>query len=235
MPGQLARSATLRSPRLTTRTAASNGNMVIGLMILMAIPTITGTGQAYSAQKTQEERQKDAYRMKKFWIDLGCDAEFRGVGNVRGHRIVLRNDKVYIGSSGATNPSKEGYVAEAFYIEYPDPERDPVPRGLVSQTRAEPPLLNWLYVDKDTAELKYGNKTQSVSHLVGPWDWTKDEIRITFSKKQLFIAVEDPRSKIWQIYYDIDDDGLSKFVTGKKRKVYVDLVRTLMPEVPEAT
>ncbi|KPI42924.1 uncharacterized protein AB675_2069 [Cyphellophora attinorum] len=206
--------------------------MVIGLMIIMAIPTITGTAQAYSAQKTQEDRKKEEKRMKKFYIDVGCDAEFRGVENIRGHRVVLRNDRVYLGPTEATNPSRDGYVAEAFYIEYPDSERNPVPLGLVSQTRAEPPLLNWIYVDKETAELKYGNKTQSIEHMVGPWDWTKDESRITFTKKQLFIAVEDPRSKVWQLYYDIDDDGLAKFVTGKRRKrmVYVDLNRTEMPE-----
>lgn len=203
--------------------------MVVGLLILTAIPTITATGQAYSAQKTQEERLQEAKRMKKFYIDVGCDAEFLGVKNVRNHRIVLRNDKVFIGAVEALNPSSEGYVAEAFYIDYPDNERKPPPLGLVSQTRADPPLLNWIYVDKDTAELKYGNKSQSIEHHVGPWDWTKDESKITFSKKQLFIAVEDPRSKIWQLYYDVDDDGLSRFVPGKKRKVYVDLLRTETP------
>ena len=205
--------------------------MVIGLMIICAIPTITATGQAYSAQKTQENNIKEEHRMKKFYIDIACDTEFPGVDNIRGHRVVLRNDKVYIGEADAVNPSKEGYVAESFYIEYPDTERDPVPLGLVSQTRADPPLLNWLYVDKNTAELKYGNKTQSVEHMVGPWDWTKDESMVTFQKKRLrFIAVQEPRSKSWQLYYDVDDDGLSRFLQRKGRKVYVTLCRTLLPE-----
>jgi hypothetical protein len=203
--------------------------MVIGLLILTAIPTITGTGQAYSAQKTQEERKEEAKRMNKFYIDIDCDTDFADVGKVHGHRMVLRDDRVFIGQKEAINPSKEGYVAEAFYIEYPDPERKPAPLGLVSQTRAEPPLLNWIYVDKNSAELKYGNKSQSIEHMIGPWDWTKDETMITFTKKRYFIAVEEPRSKVWQLYFDIDDDGLAKFVPGKHRKVYVDLVRTMMP------
>lgn len=207
--------------------------MVIGLLILTAIPTITGTAQAYSAQKTQEERVRDAKYMKKFWIDVDCDVDFPDVKHIHEHRLVLRDDKVYIGQKEALNPSAEGYVAEAFYIEYPDNERKPPPRGLVSQTRAEPPLLNWIYIDQETAELKYGNKTQSIEHDVGPWDWTKDEKTITFHKKLLFIAVEDPKSKKWQLYYDIDDDGLSRYVPIQRRKVYVSLMRSEIPEAQE--
>ena len=44
-----------------------------------------------------------------------------------------------------------------------DNQRVPVPLGLVSQVAVDPPLLNWIYVDKDTMEVKYGNKTASVS------------------------------------------------------------------------
>ena len=96
--------------------------MVIGLFIITAIPTVTGVGQAYSAQKTAEEREKDKKRMAKFHIDLVCDADKPRFGELNGRRVVLKDDLVWVGAAEALNPSPEGYVAEAFYIEYPDKE-----------------------------------------------------------------------------------------------------------------
>ena len=94
--------------------------MVLGLFIITAIPTVTGIGQAYSAQKTHEERQKDEKRMKKFHIDVCCEAQSSRTKEIHEGRLVLKDDKVWIGPHEALNPCKEGYVAEAFYIEYPD-------------------------------------------------------------------------------------------------------------------
>jgi hypothetical protein len=101
--------------------------------------------------------------------------------------------------------------------------------GLVSQVRDDPPLLNWIYVDKDTMELKYGNKTASIEHHVGPWDWTEDEEGLVFDGREGFIAVEDPKTHKWRIYYDMDDDGLSGYVSKGRRKFRVSLERTLIP------
>lgn len=96
--------------------------MVIGLFIITAIPTVTGISQAYSAQKTAEEREKDKKRMAKFHIDLVCDAHKPRSKELNGRRVVLKDDLVCVGAPDALNPSPEGYVAEAFYIEYPDKE-----------------------------------------------------------------------------------------------------------------
>ena len=96
--------------------------MVIGLLLITSIPTVTGIAQAISAQKTKEQREKDADRMKKFHIDVYCDANSSRVGEIHKHRLVLKNDRVWIGPVEALNPSPAGYVAEAFYIEYPDSE-----------------------------------------------------------------------------------------------------------------
>lgn len=108
-------------------------------------------------------------------------------------------------------------------------QRDPVPLGLVSQTKADPPLLNWIYIDNGTLELKYGNKTASIAHHVGPWDWRKNQITLTFDGVDEFTAVENPASHEWQLYYDMNDDGLKGFVPKGWRKIDVSLVRTLMP------
>ncbi len=36
-------------------------------------------------------------------------------------------------------------------------------------------MLNWIYIDRSTRELKYGNRTQSREHIVGPWGWEAGE------------------------------------------------------------
>ncbi|KAK4941028.1 hypothetical protein LTR10_018948 [Elasticomyces elasticus] len=208
--------------------------MVIGLLLVTAIPAVTGISQAMHAQRTREERLKDEKRMKRFNIDVFCEDEDSLAKGVDGKRLVLKDDRVWIGPEKAVKPCPHGYVAECFYIEYPDNERNPAPLGLVSQVQDDPPLLNWIYVDKNTMELKYGNKSASIEHHVGPWDWTADEVGITFEKKRKrFIAVENPKTYKWQVYYDMNNDGLIGFVPQQRHGVQVYLKRTLLPE-PDA-
>src|ERR1700761_6624459 len=78
-----------------------------------------------------------------------------------------------------------------FYVMYPDDDRDPKERGLVSTISNDPPMLNWIYVDKNTLELKYGNRTQSIQQIVGAWDWTEDEAGVTLDGWEGFCAVEE--------------------------------------------
>ena len=87
--------------------------------------------------------------------------------------------------------------------------------GLVSTIRQDPPELNWIYVDKDTLELKYGNKSQSIPHIVGTWDWTGDMKGLTLEGWEGFAALEES-SGIWALYYDRDDDGLEVVRRGRR-------------------
>ena len=95
---------------------------VVGLLILTAIPTVTGIGQAVHGQKEHVQREKDARRMQKFYIDVFCEAQSSRTREIHGKRLVLRDDRVWIGPTEALNPCTEGFVAESFYIEYPDDE-----------------------------------------------------------------------------------------------------------------
>jgi hypothetical protein len=96
--------------------------MVIGLLILTAIPSVTGIAQAIHGQKEQKQREVDARRMQKFYVDIFCEAQSSRLREIHGGRLILRNERVWIGRHEAVNPHKDGYVAEAFYIEYPDTE-----------------------------------------------------------------------------------------------------------------
>jgi len=88
-------------------------------------------------------------------------------------------------------------------------------------------MLNWIYVDKNTMELKYGNRTQSREHHVGPWDWTEDESGLMIENQELFAAVEEEPG-IWAVYYDRNDDGLNGIVGREESVVEISLERTLL-------
>jgi hypothetical protein len=117
---------------------------------------------------------------------------------------------------------------------YPDEDRSPPERGLVSTISNDPPMLNWIYCDKNTLELKYGNRTGSIQHIVGPWDWTEDEAGIMLEDWEGFVAVEEEEKEDglkWAIYYDKYDDDLAngRKVNGKKRLQF-SLERRVLPE-----
>jgi hypothetical protein len=121
-----------------------------------------------------------------------------------------------------------------FYIMYPDEDRSPPERGLVSTISDDPPMLNWIYVDTDTLELKYGNRTASIAHVVGPWDWTEDEVGMTIDGWEGFVAVQEEEREDglkWAIYYDRwdDDFGNGRKVGGKKR-LQCSLERRALPD-----
>ena len=78
-------------------------------------------------------------------------------------------------------------------------------------------------------ELRYGNKSASIAHHIGPWDWTEDETVVTINDIEGFTAVETvPGSKKWQVYLDNDEDGLSRYVPKGRQKLRIKLERTLM-------
>ena len=116
--------------------------------------------------------------------------------------------------------SKPAHQFNGFYIDYPDEERERT-RGLVTTVSDDPPMLNWIYCDKDTLELKYGNRTQSRPHQVGPWSWTGDRVGLTLEGVEAFVAVQEEEGNGWSVYYDRDDDMLGQRGKnqGKRRRV----------------
>ena len=146
---------------------------------------------------------------------------------VLGRHILLGLTSVETQAYLSSSSGKPSYTLCAFYIEYPDEERKPAPLGLVSQVADDPPMLNWMYVDKNTMELKHGNRSQSREHHVGPWDWTEeDEIGLTFEGWEGFVAVQDDEGE-WQLFFDRNDDGLKDFVGKRGRKLEVTLERIM--------
>jgi hypothetical protein len=40
--------------------------------------------------------------------------------------------------------------------------------------------MNWIYVDRETNELKYGVRVDAQPNLTGPFDCTRQDRRLTF-------------------------------------------------------
>jgi hypothetical protein len=105
-------------------------------------------------------------------------------------------------------------------------------------------MLNWIYVDKDTYQVKYGNKKESDGHLLGPWNCTPVEKRLTFDGWEGFLVVEEPldsaefedeginehgeRPTQWALYFDVEDDGLLGKVPMGRTVLEVELFRKEM-------
>lgn len=68
--------------------------MVIGLLILSAIPTVAGVSLASNEQRKANERKNDERRMAKFYIDVAAPPYNIEDPEVHGKRVVLRDFKV---------------------------------------------------------------------------------------------------------------------------------------------
>jgi len=228
--------------------------MVIGLLTIAAIPTTIAVAEGISEQKKKNSKDDDESRMAKFYLDVFCEANSRKTQEIHGKRCVVRDDKVscgllvcsvqdrwiedwmvtfylesqvYLDDPIPSKRKKLSHTVQAFYVEYPDEEREKT-RGLVTTISVDPPMLNWIYVDKNTFELKYGNRTQSREHHVGPWDWTEDEAGLTIEDWEGFVAVEEGPGE-WAVYYDRKDNRLRGIVPDK-RVIQISLERKLLDD-----
>ena len=211
------------------------------------IGVVTGVAQGVSHQQKENEKAANANpesRTTKFFLDVIIEDEgsrSRGRGELLHDSIVvIRDDKLWIEPKyrlTGTPKRKDSHPFTGFYLMYPDEDRVPPERGLVSTISNDPPMLNWIYVDRSTFELKYSNRTGSIAQFVGPWDWTDEfeDSRMTLDEWEGFLAVEEdgyrdeegkPR---WALYYDMNDDGLKGRKKGR-RTMEVGLKRRLVED-----
>ena len=207
--------------------------MVIGLLTLAAIPTTIGVAEGVNAENKENDpktsSKMEAERMQKFNLECYCESNSRKAKEIHGGNVVLRNDKVYI----EPQSSKKGHTFEGFYISYPDPDRpQPPPLGLVSSIPSDPPTLNWIYVDKETREVKYGNRTQSRAHIVGSWGWDAGKEGgpggLTLEGEEGAVAVETADG--WEVRWE-DENG--EIGVRGKRKLTVSLERKMLDTTAE--
>lgn len=132
---------------------------------VVAIPVVTGIAQGVEYQKKQNEEAANETRMIKFNLLVHCDSKDPIAREEVDHgTVILRHDKAWVvprDDKGDPLPPDEEKTLEppmhafaGFYIQYPDENRCPPERGLVSTISDEPPVLNWVFVDRETFEIR---------------------------------------------------------------------------------
>lgn len=207
--------------------------MVLGLLTaIAACPAIVGTAEAVRYGEKQNQRDEHRGRKNELRITL-----HRHSGNsflFDGASVVLKDNKLFVDVRKVAQASDDLHPFTGYFLPYP--ERAEVWRakgflrgeGMVTTTNSEN-FLNWVYVDRNTYEVKYGVRAESDPHRAGPFDCTKIDRRLTFEGWEGFIAVEEEEGNgLWALYFDCDDDGLrghDRIGTKDKRVLEVEIWR----------
>ncbi|KAI5202223.1 hypothetical protein E4T38_05736 [Aureobasidium subglaciale] len=211
--------------------------MVFGILTAVAAcSAIIGTTEAIKQGQRNNTREEHRGRKSNLTITLpvrnAYSAQFDGA------LVVLKNNKLCIDTEHSRLGAHRFHPFSGYYL--------PVPwigiawkkagfrhgEGMVTTISDDPPFLNWVYLDRDTYEVKYGIRVEAEPHLVGPWDCTPIDRRLIFNGWEGFVIVqEDEESDLWALYFDRDDDGLrgeEKMGTQGKRMLLVEASRKEM-------
>ncbi|KAI1813477.1 hypothetical protein GGS20DRAFT_553377 [Poronia punctata] len=166
----------------------------LGLLTVGAIPTVIGVAEAIDAQKKQNQQAKERIKFK-----LTANFSHDGVSPPQTANVVFKDNKLYLDHPACP---VAGFRFNGFYFGYPCPEEH---QGLVSPFAEDPPMLNWIYADKETGLLRHGGRKDSADHVIGPWSWTEDEEYLTLEGERYFVAVEN-EDGTWCVYFDKNGD-----------------------------
>ncbi|KAH9890171.1 hypothetical protein F4778DRAFT_785332 [Xylariomycetidae sp. FL2044] len=167
----------------------------LGMLVVGSIPTVIGVAEAIDAQKKQNQQAKE--RIK---FNLTAKFSHDGESEPQTAYVVFKDNKLYL-----DHPARPvaGYRFNGFYFGYPGPEEH---QGLVAPIADDPPMLHWIFADKDTGQLRHGSRKETVDHVIGPWNWTEDEEWLVLKNQIDFVAVEEEEDGPWCVYFDNEGD-----------------------------
>ncbi|KAL0936064.1 uncharacterized protein CTRU02_208279 [Colletotrichum truncatum] len=182
-------------------------------------------GTAEAIRHTQAQARRKEHRSRKNNLLIRCRKSTRYFSEIEGRRVVLSGDKLFV-DTGLDPDSAFGHPFAGYYLPYPDSQHS----GLVSTICDEPPIMNWIYVDRDSYEIKFGTRPYAQPNLTGPFDCTTQDKRLTFAGWEGFFAVKT--GEFWALYFDVDQDGLKSKLGEGVLALEVDLLRVEMPVKP---
>ncbi|KAI0130065.1 hypothetical protein BJ170DRAFT_681537 [Xylariales sp. AK1849] len=198
--------------------------MVLSMLLaLTTCPAMLGSQEAI--RDSQSKTRKDEHRSQRCNLMVTCLKPSTRSGELNNRTIVLRDSKLFIHTdtglhgNNDNGPAANPHQFAGYFLPYPDTRYE----GLVSTITDEAPILNWIYVDRNSYEVKYGLRVTAQPHLTGPFDCTRQDRRLIFDSWEGFAAVEEEPG-VWALYFDYEDDGLSK-ISSEKRVLEVELTR----------
>jgi hypothetical protein len=192
--------------------------MVLSILIAAIIaPGLLGSQEAIRQSQSKEKREE--HRARRCNLIATCVKSSNRSREINSRQVVLRNGKLWI-DTGTEDGSPLGHPYAGYYLPYPDTKYE----GLVTTITDVAPIMNWVYIDKDTHEVRYGVRADAQPNLTGPFDCTRQDRRVTFDGWEGFCAVEQAPG-LWGLYFDRDDDGLKGKVEPGKRVLEIELSR----------
>ncbi|KAF2830791.1 hypothetical protein CC86DRAFT_316370, partial [Ophiobolus disseminans] len=192
--------------------------MVLSMLIaIIAAPGLLGSQEAIRQSQSQEKREE--HRARRCNLIATCVKSSQRSREINGRPIVLRNGKLWI-DTGTEDSLPLGHMYAGYYLPYPDEKYE----GLVTTVTDVAPIMNWVYIDRETHEVKYGVRVDAQPNLTGPFNCTRQDRRLTFDGWEGFCAVEQAPG-LWGLYFDIDDDGLKGKVAPGTRVFEIELSR----------
>ncbi|KAH8661849.1 hypothetical protein BX600DRAFT_481678 [Xylariales sp. PMI_506] len=190
------------------------------LLALTTCPAMLGTQEAI--RESQSKTRREEHRAQRCNLIVRCTAPSIRSGELHYKSVVLVNSKLYIATGEAGVAAiNEAHRFCGYFLPYPDANFE----GLVSTITDAAPILNWIYVDKETSEVKYGIRTSAQPNLTGPFDSTRQDRRLTLEGWEGFVAVEE-HPGVWALYFDSDDNGLAAKIPPGTRVLEVELIRS---------
>lgn len=187
------------------------------LIAIIAAPGLLGSQEAIRQSQSQEKREE--HRARRCNLIATCTKSSRRSREINGRPIVLRNGKLWI-DTGTGDGEPLGHMYAGYYLPYPDTKYE----GLVTTITDVAPVMNWVYIDRETHEVKYGVRLDAQPNFTGPFDCTRQDRRLTFDGWEGFCAVERAPG-LWELYFDVDDDGLKGKVEPGMRVLEIELSR----------
>ncbi|EMF14834.1 uncharacterized protein SEPMUDRAFT_132410 [Sphaerulina musiva SO2202] len=188
--------------------------MVLGILTaIAACPAIIGTTEAVRHGQRQNSREEQRGRKTNLTVSLLHRSEY--TSQFDGAYIVLKDHKLWIDTTGLANHL---HPFSGYFLPYPHDDVAQSWRkagfrkaeGMVTTISNDPPFLNWVYVDCDSHEVKFGKRDEVEGHRLGPFDVTKTDRRLTFEGWEGFVAVQEHDGEdLWALYFDVHDDGLT--------------------------
>jgi hypothetical protein len=192
--------------------------MVLSIIIASLVaPGLLGSQEAIRQGQAKDKREE--HRARRCNLIANCVTSSARSREIDGRPVVLRNGKLWI-DSGTEDGSPLGHRYAGYYLPYPDTKYE----GLVTTITDAAPIMNWVYVDSNSHEVRYGVRADAQPNRTGPFDCTRQDRRLTFEGWEGWCAVEE-LSGIWALYFDVDDDGLKSKVAPGTRVLELELSR----------
>ncbi|KUI72433.1 hypothetical protein VM1G_07612 [Cytospora mali] len=187
-------------------------------------------GAAEAIRQTQARTRRQEHRSRKNNLLVHCTKSSRYSSELEGKHVTLSGDKLYV-DTGTEYDVPFGHQFAGYFLPYADAQFE----GLVTTISDDPPVMNWIYVDRQTYEVKFGNRAWAEPNFKGPFDCTRQDRRLTLGGWEGFVAVKE--GNFWALYFDLEGDRLQSKVAEGTPVLEVELQRIEMrvpkPEKPK--